>query len=936
MLPRALMSVVVLSVLALFLLVPSIQSQNAAVKNAALMDALGDPLPDGAVARLGTLRFKHAPSKSVTIDSAVFSPDGTKLASLAFNAGTVRLWDADSGKEITGPWVSSGARYSAIGFTPDSSRLAVAIHPGFRPPNAAKNKTARDTIVLYDIAKASQIKTFSAPLQLVSAIAFANGGKTIVSAGDGIVRWWDMDSGKEQRTWQPFADEQPKPNENKMTSVKSFSSCALSPDASAIALQVDWRVDDGNRGFVQRYADAGTAPADFIGYELPSGKKYWQSSGKGPRYGKGHLAFSADGKRVAVVVGSERIEVRHGVNGKLMMNPVDLKELATGQPGALRPGGVALSADGRTLAWASGDANVHLYDTAEAAAPRKIATRIANNGPGSQAAYLQFAPGDKKLVVAVDADLQFYDTQTLAEVAGNDGHRGWVDHLSFSPDGTRLFTGLSGRSQVTGEYFGPNGEVFFLVMSGGARSAPPSPEQAAWDVATWKRVDLASARTPPYPNVGAMSLQRSLYASKTGQLQLFDLKSGQARASLLVWEKQPTGSGFFSPSGKHYVLVAGENERIYAAPSGKLVCKFAPVAGNQNRFQFLTQTPGDTSDTIAFSPDEKLVAQYARGDGLIRVYDTATGALRHTVGEKLEPDPNRPLYNASFDVAFSADNRLMASWSSVEKFLRVWDMDNGAELAYIATGDMQSRPKLAWSPDGRVLAFGENKIHLLEMATLSIRRELPGHPDAGVRSLAFAPGSRLLASGGSDTTVLIWDMLRPAGSPPANAALDRAALETNWRALANDDARAAYAALLQLVAAPGDSIPWIKERVSPEPPIDPKRIEKLIEDLNDNRFKVRESATAELTLIGRRSVAAIDKALEAKPTLETQRRLQSIRKSATGPVLKGEKLQSYRAIEALEKMGTPEALELLRSLAGGAAGGLVTTQARDAVARLKQ
>jgi HEAT repeat protein len=222
------------------------------------------------------------------------------------------------------------------------------------------------------------------------------------------------------------------------------------------------------------------------------------------------------------------------------------------------------------------------------------------------------------------------------------------------------------------------------------------------------------------------------------------------------------------------------------------------------------------------------------------------------------------------------------------------------------------------------------------MATLSIRRELSGHPDAAVRSLAFAPGSRLFASGGSDTTVLIWDMLRPTGSPPANVALDRAALETSWRALATDDAGAAYAAILKLVAAPGDSIPWIKERVSPEPAIDPKRIEKLIEDLNDNQFKVRESATAELTLIGRRSVAAIDKALAANPTLETQRRLQSIRKSATGPVLKGEKLQSYRAIETLEKLGTPEAVELLRSLAGGAAGGLVTTQARDALARLKQ
>jgi HEAT repeat protein len=109
----------------------------------------------------------------------------------------------------------------------------------------------------------------------------------------------------------------------------------------------------------------------------------------------------------------------------------------------------------------------------------------------------------------------------------------------------------------------------------------------------------------------------------------------------------------------------------------------------------------------------------------------------------------------------------------------------------------------------------------------------------------------------------------------------------------------------------------------------------LIENLNDDRFKVRESATAELLQIGARAAPAVDQALATNPNLEMLRRLQGIRKSVTGPVLRGEKLQAFRAIEALEKIATPDAVDLLRSLADGAPGGLLTTHSRKALTRLK-
>jgi len=642
MLQRALLAVVAT------MLIASIGfSENTDEKTPALTDSLGDPLPDGAIARMGTLRFKHTPAQNSTIDNAVYSPDGTKIASLAHQTGSVRLWDAANGKEILGPWASFGRNYSAVAFTPDSTQLVLALNPRFRPPNMSRDKTIQDIVTLYRIPKgggaspSDVVKTLKGPIQLVSTIAFCEEGKTLVAAGDGIVRWWDLDSEKEKRSWEPFADEQKNKTESKVFTRKTFTVCTLAPNASAIALQVELRQED-NLGRVIRRGGPENVNQDIetIGYELPSGKKTWQSTVKSSRFPKSRFAYSADGKRLATLVGSEKVELRNSVNGKLLKNPIDLSALFKG-----RVGGVALSADGRTLAVASSDSEISFFDTDTSAEPRKLKVRGAHHGPEATAC-LRFAPSDKNIVVAVDSDLQVYDTETLREVGGGAGHRGWVDQLAFIPDGSRLFTGLSGRGPTNPEYFGPNGEVYYLIN--GTRRGLPLIEQATWDVSTWKRTQFTSARTPPHPHFGNTSLQQTVFAGKTGQdtFCLFDAPSGKLLARMLIPDKQPKeGVGFFSPGGNFYVHYSTANrmdagERIYVVPSGKLVCVFETVNGNPNRAGYLSTTPGDPSNDIAFSPDEGLVAQYGRGDGLIRVYDTITGKLRRTLGKKMEIDPN--------------------------------------------------------------------------------------------------------------------------------------------------------------------------------------------------------------------------------------------------------------------------------------------------------
>ncbi len=137
-----------------------------------------------------------------------------------------------------------------------------------------------------------------------------------------------------------------------------------------------------------------------------------------------------------------------------------------------------------------------------------------------------------------------------------------------------------------------------------------------------------------------------------------------------------------------------------------------------------------------------------------------------------------------------------------------------------------------------------------------------------------------------------------------------------------------------MAAAPDKSVAFIRERIQPASPVDPKRIVKLIGDLDATQFKVRQLATAELLQVGDRALPAIDKAIAAKPALETHLRLQDVRKRLASPVLKKDVLRAYRAIEVLERIATPDAREVLQTLAAGDTGALITTQARLALARL--
>src|SRR5262249_61542610 len=59
------------------------------------VDRQGDPLPPGALARLGTLRLRHGGQ----VYAVAYSPDGKILASGARDK-VIRLWDTTTRKEL--------------------------------------------------------------------------------------------------------------------------------------------------------------------------------------------------------------------------------------------------------------------------------------------------------------------------------------------------------------------------------------------------------------------------------------------------------------------------------------------------------------------------------------------------------------------------------------------------------------------------------------------------------------------------------------------------------------------------------------------------------------------------------------------------------------------------------------------------------------------
>jgi hypothetical protein len=230
-------------------------------------------------------------------------------------------------------------------------------------------------------------------------------------------------------------------------------------------------------------------------------------------------------------------------------------------------------------------------------------------------------------------------------------------------------------------------------------------------------------------------------------------------------------------------------------------------------------------------------------------------------------------------------------------------------------------------------------VKLWEVATGKPVTELHGHAGSVV-ALLFAPDGRMLASGATDHTTLLWDLRLPRLFPSAGrpAKLDAGERQRAWNDLAGQDPHVAYEALARLQADSAASVAFVGRCLQPVPAPRAEQVEKWVKDLGAPSFEVRDRATSQLRLLGRLAEPALRRAVEAKPELEALRRLERLLAGLGHDEigLSGERLRAHRAVQLLEIIGTPEARRVLERLAAGAERAAETGMARSALRRFAE
>jgi hypothetical protein len=276
-----------------------------------------------------------------------------------------------------------------------------------------------------------------------------------------------------------------------------------------------------------------------------------------------------------------------------------------------------------------------------------------------------------------------------------------------------------------------------------------------------------------------------------------------------------------------------------------------------------------------------------------------------------------------------------AVFSSRQSILS-WDVNRGRSCGPAFEPDRKrqhrNRP-VAVSPDGRTLVLGQQlqvgaysfviRLTLVELTSGQARATLPLLPDsdrAPFGSAAFSRDGRFLITS-SDGSALVW------GVEELGA---RTLTGREWDDLAGDG-RTAFAAVCTLVEHPAEAVAVLSKKLSPSR-IDAKQVRRWLDQLDSEEFDVRAAAEKELAALSDHVEEELRREA-ANPTTEVRVRLLRLLRRIEDGTPEG--LRRSRAIEALERVGSAEAVRVWQQLAGGHAGARQTRQAAEALARLK-
>jgi WD40 repeat protein len=791
----------------------------------------------------------------------------------------------------------------AVAFSPDGKLLAVA----------------NGSVALWDASSGRKLRSLTVPDPselAASKLVFSSDGKLLAGAGD-LVRVWDMAAGKVVRVLSPRDD------------CLSPSALAFSPNGRMLAVATSTETDTFDKDFSILLFEVGT----------------WRKVRRLPVSGNwvDDLAFSADGKRLAALKSgvtrrTQRPSTVAGfvalwdvTNGKQLVNRDDIC------PGAL-------SSDGRLYTVKAATGRIEIRDMTENRVLRSLSSRDPIQVFSADGKFLADM-GDRQIV-------RVWEVATgdrVQEIAGNPSRepppvRGAAYFpFAFSADGKRLATGAIDSSDA---------------------------EDSRDGVRLW---DLDRG-TELLPGDDHHALVTCLALSADNKR----LASGSRNRTVRLWE---TATGkplarFVGHKGPIETIALSSTGRLTAASSQKTTVRIWDTAtGREVR---CIETAGDRVLALSFQGDETRLRIYAQ-DRVVRCYDVGSGKLTVRLHDRKDgcsallsgPDgltsgeaepsvllkhwlprslpginPRGPDGVGLRNARISTDGRMVGTAEVSASFgcrkgaryqIRVWEVPTSGLVFDSGLTDRQTR-SLVFSADGRGLFTGDTDrddktaIHAWDLRTGRRTREFVTAP-SNILALAVSPDGTRLASGAADTTVLLWDVTGIFPSEPQPPLSDPEIVRL-WSCLGEADARQACWSMDRLSGSPEQAVPFLTAKLKAFAPPGSDAIGKLIANLEDERFEVRQRATAELERLAPLVAPVLRRAVEKSASLEVNKRIENILRTLEDPGTHRGQLQILRGISVLERIGTPAARRALRDLANAAPDTLLGLEAEAAVLRL--
>lgn len=674
----------------------------AAEPPAARTDLYGDPLPPGAVARLGTVRL-HKRWIGICFDAA-FTPDGRLLATAADSA--LYLWDRETGKLVR-TLNPEGIFLSHFAFTPDGKRVYC---------DGLVGEDRENALLCWDVASGLPLAPIRAPDHDVCALAVSPDGK-LLAVGDSWGRVHLYDPVRRKRTCRiPPVEVGPG---DKALPGRELKALAFSPDGRQLTAL------DG----LQRVRLL----------EVATGKELHRFT-----IGDKGEVILAPGGRCVVSYTDEGLSLRDAAGGKARRLPTDSDTEYFS---------LTFSPDGQTLlglGW-RGD-RILFWDVDSGRQIRRLPLRGLERWCCLDSPVL--SPDGKTLAVPDGSDaVRLVDMAGGQVLCARPGHTSPPRELTFSPDGKALVSYAHGdgilRWDLTTKLpvrqirtrptfprelpfrFGGGGRYAAVTESG--PGLDPDETVVVYDTRTGERLREFRDREKLMNPLALSPDGKTLAAAeKGGGHRLWDVPSGKPlRALEGSGEKAEPAWLEFSPDGR--TLVGGSRrDRVerWDARTGKLL---GPLQADP-------ETGADWSGVSneawrrCFSPDGgTLLASYM--DGWLVVWDLAGGAK----ARRFRPEEDEgESHSLPAGQPLSPDGRLLVLHETLDEddaseSLSLWETASGQKVGRLK-GDYNS---VAFAPDCRTLATAckeDSSILLCDVGELT--GGVPGRPSPGWDSLA--------------------------------------------------------------------------------------------------------------------------------------------------------------------------------------------------------